>query len=276
MTFTPFTIETLRSLTLNEVFMGRIKLATRSCFWIDPLVKPVRLAALKRIAYDKPIRKQLILSKLIESNDNHMNLLERMAIESKLSDLPVVKEQSELITKSDKQEVKKEDIVEEHSPLFKPFLNRIGQLIINPVGRSKEFFSKHNQQLHSDFVKPISSENTQSLPKELSSPNGEQSIIKTSENTNRYIPLGRGHKIHTESYSTENVLNRPQSIPVSNIAVFHHSKEHSPFQTIGNTQQSLIDSTVTTPSEIGPNKMYEMEIKTEEIEEEEEIYEVIY
>ncbi len=265
MTFTPFTIETLRSLTLNEVFMGRIKLATRSCFWIDPLVKPVRLAALKRIAYDKPIRKQLILSKLVQTNDNHMNLLERLAVEAQLKEIEI-KEQSESIIKLNDQE----DVIEDFSPAFKPFLNRIGQLIINPVGRSKQFFSKHNQQLQSDFVKPLCSEYNQTLTKESLSSNEELSTIKTSSNNiDRYISLGRGHRINTE---TESVVNRPQSIPVSNPASFHHSEEHSPFQTLVNTQQASMDSTVTTPSEVGPSKMTE----TEQIEEEEEIFEVIY
>jgi len=296
MTFTPFTIETLRSLTLNEIFMGKIKLATRSCFWIDPLVKPVRLAALKRIAYDKPIRKQLILSKLVQSNDNHMILLERMAIDAQLNDLALLnqeeikeqsesiteskeqsepitksKEQFESITKSNEQEISQEEIIEDLSSVFKPFLNRIGQLIINPVGRSKEFFSKHKQQLHSDFVKPISSEINQ-----ISSlSNDEQSITIINDNTNRCIPLGRGYRINTEASISENNLNRPQSIPVSNIVVFHHSEEHSPFQTLGNSQQSAMDSMVTTPSEIGPNKMTGIEIKNEQ-EENDEIYEVIY
>jgi hypothetical protein len=277
--------------------MGKIKLATRSCFWIDPLVKPVRLAALKRIAYDKPIRKQLILSKLVQSNDNHMNVLERLAIEAKINDLPIsnqegtkeqsepvtneeIKEQSESVTNEEikeksesvtNEEIKeqlesitksneKEEIIEDFSPTFKPFLNRIGQLIINPVGRSKEFFSKHNQQLHSDFVKPISSDLL----------NGEQS---KNDNINRYTPLGCGHRINNESAISENIPNRPQSIPVSNAAaaaVFHHSEEHSPFQTLGNLQQSTIDSNVTTPSEIGPNKMTEIETKNEQEEEEEE------
>jgi hypothetical protein len=274
MTFTPFTIKTLHSLTLNEIFMGKIKLATRSCFWIDPLVKPVRLAALKRIAYDKPIRKQLILSKLVQSNDNHMNLLERLAVEAKLNDLSIVdqeesesitkqteqeeiKEQSESITKSNEQE----EIVEDFSPIFKPFLNRIGQLIINPVGRSKEFFSKHNQQCYSNFVKPISS-----------ILNDEQS---KNDNINRYIPLGRGYRINTESSISENILNRPQSIPISNVAVFHHSEEKSPFQTLENSQQLIIDSNLTTPSEIGPNKMTEIERKNEQ-EDDDEVFEVIY
>jgi hypothetical protein len=290
MTFTPFTIKTLHSLTLNEIFMGKIKLATRSCFWIDPLVKPVRLAALKRIAYDKPIRKQLILSKLVQSNDNHMNLLERLAVEAKLNDLSIVdqeesesitkqneqveikeqfepitkpneqeeiKEQSESITKSNEQE----EIVEDFSPIFKPFLNRIGQLIINPVGRSKEFFSKHNQQCYSNFVKPISSVL-----------NDEQS---KNDNINRYIPLGRGYRINTESSISENILNRPQSIPISNVAVFHHSEEKSPFQTLENSQQLIIDSNLTTPSEIGPNKMTEIERKNEQ-EDDDEVFEVIY
>ncbi len=277
MTFTPFTIETLRELTLNEIFMGRIKIATRSCFWIDPLVKPVRLAALKRIAYDKPIRKQLILAKLVQSNDNHMNLLERLAVEAKLTDLIISNDQEETTTKSNEQVETKEqpesiiksneqeEIIDDFSPAFKPFLNRIGQLIINPVGRSKEFFSKHNQPLHSDFVKPISSEINQ--------------IASQSKNnhTNQYIPLGRGHRINPESSISENIVYRPQSIPVSNAAIFHHSEEYSPFQTIANPQQASIDSNVTTPSEMGPTKMTEMETKNEEEEEEEEeIFEVIY
>jgi len=291
MTFTPFTIETLHSLTLNEIFMGKIKLATRSCFWIDPLVKPVRLAALKRIAYDKPIRKQLILSKLVQSNDNHMNLLERLAAEAKLNDLSIVdqeeesesitkqneqveiKEQFEPITKPNEQEeikeqsesitksTEQEEIVEDFSPIFKPFLNRIGQLIINPVGRSKEFFSKHNQQSYSNFVKPISSVL-----------NDEQS---KNDNINRYIPLGRGYRINTESSISENILNRPQSIPISNVAIFHHSEEKSPFQTLENSQQLIIDSNLTTPSEIGPNKMTEIERKNEQ-EDDDEVFEVIY
>lgn len=270
MTFTPFTIETLRSLTLNEVFMGRIKLATRSCFWIDPLVKPIRLASLKRIAYDKPIRKQLILSKLVQSNDNHMNLLERIAYEANLTDLPIInqeettksneQEQSEPITKTNGQEeiekqpesIETEDTVEDFSPAFKPFLNRVGQLIINPVGRSKEFFSKHNQQLHSNFVKPISSQ--------------------LNDNTNENIPLGRGHRINLESTKSENTLNRPQSIPLTNANVFHHSEERSPFQNLVNPQT---DSTVTTPSEIGPNKMTDIKTKKQQENDNDEIFEVI-
>ncbi|CAF4813894.1 unnamed protein product, partial [Rotaria sp. Silwood1] len=280
MTFTPFTIETVRSLTLNEIFMGRIKLATRSCFWIDPLVKPVRLAALKRIAYDKPIRKQLILSKLVQSNDNHMNLLERIAIEAKLNDVPIsnqeeTQEQTKPIIKSDEQEIVKEEIIEDFSPVFKPFLNRIGQLIINPVGRSKQFFIKHNQELQNfDFVKRISSENNEILIKESSSLIEEQSTKEKNINIDRYIPLGRGHKMHTESSSiVENILHRPQSIPISNTVGFQHSDEYSPFQTLVNTQQSSINSNVTTPSEIGPSKMIQNETKTEQIEEEDEIFE---
>jgi hypothetical protein len=278
MTFTSYTIETLRSLTLNEIFMGRIKLATRSCLWIDPLVKPVRLAALKRIAYDKPIRKQLILSKLVESNDNHMVILERMAMEAQLMDYPTeIKDQPETVIKIDEQEIAKKEIVEDISPIFKPFLNRIGQLIINPVGRSKEFFTKHNQQLHSEFVKPINSPVlSEDLTQESSSPNEEQSTTKID----RCISLGRGHRINTSAPPPppENVLHRPQSIPVSNPANFHHSEEHSPFQSLIHTHQSSIDSTVTTPSEIGPSKMAEIETKTEQIdeEEEEEIFEVIF
>ena len=278
MTFTPFAIETLRSLTLNEIFMGRIKLATRSCFWIDPLVKPVRLVALKRIAYDKPIRKQLILSKLVQPNDNHMNVLDRLAGEAKLKDLPIENQEQQLEVKIDstenqeqQSEVKidstekeEEEVKEEPLPVFKPFLNRMGQLIINPVGRSKEFFNKHNQQLHNDFVKPISSEITQTS----SLTNGEE------VSNNRSIPLGRGHRINTESL----ILNRPQSIPVSNAAAFNHSKEHSPFQALSNPlPQSSVDSNVTTPSEVGPNKMTEKETKVtqEEEQEDDEIFEVI-
>ena len=278
MTFTSYTIETLRLLTLNEIFMGRIKLATRSCLWIDPLVKPVRLAALKRIAYDKPIRKQLILSKLVESNDNHMIILERMAMEANLINLSIeIKEQSESVRKLDEQEIIKKEIMEDFSPVFKPFLNRIGQLIINPVGRSKEFFSKHNQQLHSDFVKSInSSENNQKSTEESLLPNDEQSTTKTD----RYIPLGRGYRINTDvPPPPEKILHLPQSVPISNPATFHHSEERSPFQSLLNTQQSSIESTVTTPSEIGPSKMAEIETKNEQIdedEEEEEIFEVIY
>ncbi len=264
MTFTPFAIETLRSLTLNEIFMGRIKLATRSCFWIDPLVKPVRLVALKRIAYDKPIRKQLIQSKLVQSNDNHMNVLDRLAGEAKLKDLPIENQEQQLEVKIESTE-KEEEVKEEPLPVFKPFLNRMGQLIINPVGRSKEFFNKHNQQLHNDFVKPISSEINQTS----SLTNGEE------VSNNRSIPLGRGHRINTESL----ILNRPQSIPVSNAAAFNHSKEHSPFQALSNPlPQSSVDSNVTTPSEIGPNKMTEKETKVtqeEEEQEDDEIFEVI-
>jgi hypothetical protein len=261
MTFTPFTIETLRSLTLNEVFMGRIKLATRSCFWIDPLVKPVRLAALKRIAYDKPIRKQLILSKLVQSNDSHMNLLERLAVDAQIRQLPVenqeevktkVNEPEEITMKSNVQEEiipkspEEKAVVEDLSLVFKPFLNRIGQLIINPVGRSKEFFSKHNQQLTSEFVKPISS------------------LANDNEQSNRYIPLGRGHRLNSELSQTENNLNRPKVLPVNS--------QDSTVQPITNLPQSVIDSNVTTPSEIGPNKMTEIE---QQEEEEDEIFEVI-
>ncbi|CAF0875722.1 unnamed protein product [Adineta steineri] len=293
MTFTSFAIETLRSLTLNEVFMGRIKLATRSCFWIDPLVKPVRLTALKRIAYDKPIRKQLILSKLVQSNDNHMNILERLAFEAKLNESSTfnqeeIKEQIESTKELDKQEetkeqqsdsiiksdvqqqISKEETNEDFSPEFKPFLNRIGQLIINPVGRSKQFFSKHNQQTYSDFVKPISSsENHEILSKECSSLNEDTSIVKTNNNNNsdRYLPLGRGYKINIESSF---ISNAP---PPS----FHHSKEHSPFQTLGNTQQlssEKIASSVTTPSEIGPSKMTEIQTKNVQLEHEDDDNEI--
>ncbi|CAF1378940.1 unnamed protein product [Rotaria sordida] len=319
MTFTPFTIETVRSLTLNEIFMGRIKLATRSCFWIDPLVKPVRLAALKRVAYDKPIRKQLILSKLVQSNDNHMNLLERMAMTAKLNELTISNqekedeineqskfiiksneqdiikeeinkqsksiiksneqdiikeeineqsksiiksnEQSQSIIKSNEQDIVKEEIIEDFLPVFKPFCNRSGQLIINPVGRSKQFFIKHNQELQNfDFVKRISSEI-----------NDVQSTIENNNTIDRYIPLGRGHKIHTESSSSlvKNILLSPPP-SISNIGDFQHSDEYSPFQTLVNIQQSSIDSNVTTPSEVEPSKMIQCETKTEQIEEQEE------
>lgn len=270
MTFTPFTIETLRSLTLNEIFMGRIKLATRSCFWIDPLVKPIRLAALKRIAYDKPIRKQLVQSKLVQSNDNHMNLLERTAVEAQLIDSvtthpeepkaePVIETpKSEPIIESVKSEPtvktepivekdKSEEIIEDFAPQFKPFVNRIGQLIINPVGRSKEFFSKHNQQVYSDFVKPKTSQLNNNSEQELTS----QSMI------------------------SETKVNRPQSIPVSNVANIQHSKESSPFQPlITNSSQK---STSTTPSETEPSKMTQIQTKTEQqAEENDEIFQVSY
>ena len=138
MTFTPFTIETVRSLTLNEIFMGRIQLATRSCLWIDPLVKPVRLASLKRIVYDKPIRKQLILSKLVESNDDHIVELERLAVEAQLKEPTLPPKEEE----------------EENPSVFQPFLNRRGQLIINPLGRSKEFFARHQHSFGNDPVRP--------------------------------------------------------------------------------------------------------------------------
>ncbi|UJR31240.1 hypothetical protein I4U23_018742 [Adineta vaga] len=276
MTFTPFTIETLRSLTLNEIFMGRIKLATRSCFWIDPLVKPVRLTALKRIAYDKPIRKQLILSKLVQSNENHMNVLERLAIEVKLNDSfitnnqqeiqePIgsltnlekqeeVKEKSTSIIKLDEQQNINEETIEDFSPIFKPFLNRNGQLIINPVGRSKQFFSKHNQQSDFDFIKPISSENEE-LPTE-----------KTTNNFDRHMPLGRGYKINPEPSLSDSILKRPQSISTTTTTTTH-------FQSLDNVQQTAIESTdssVTTPSEIGPTRMTEIQSKTEQIKEEED------
>lgn len=250
MKFTNFAIETLRSLTVNEIFMGKIKLATRSCFWIDPLVRPVRLAALKRIAYDKPIRKQLILSKLVQSNDNHMQLLDRLAAECKLKDLPVVveeekpKEQLEVKTDSQDQEEAKQQQVESHEteetkvefvPIFKPFLNRMGQLIINPVGRSKEFFAKHHQQFRSDFVKPLSSVNEQ-----LSSLCKDEPLINNQ----------------THQVNTENIPVRPPTLPLSNTTNLQHSNP----------------SNVTTPSEIGPSKMISID---KEEEEEEEIFEVI-
>ena len=237
MTFTNFAIETLRSLTVNEIFMGKIKLATRACFWIDPLVRPVRLAALKRIAYDKPIRKQLILSKLVQSNDNHMQILDRLAGESQLKDLPVgiedeekPKEQPEVKIDSQIEEKPKkfiestesEETKVEFVPIFKPFLNRMGQLIINPVGRSKEFFAKHHQQFRSDFVKPLSSVNEQ------------MSALSTDD------------PIH---HARLNIPVQPPSLPLLN---------------------------VTTPSEIGPNKMIQIDQDQEEEEEEEEIFEVIF
>lgn len=215
MTFTPFTIETVRSLTLNEIFMGRIKLATRSCFWIDPLVKPVRLAALKRIAYDKPIRKQLMSLKLIQTNDHHMDLIDHLAAEAQLIQLPPVVNEPEIV----KQETIEEPVVE-----FKPFLNRIGQLIINPVGRSKQFFIKHNQQLsNSDFVK-----GTQSLVDNPTSM--EESLMQvnsiTTSTSDRYMSLGRGQRINTEPISLvednydqciSHVTNQQSSIDPSKI-----------------------------------------------------------
>ncbi|CAF0898236.1 unnamed protein product [Adineta ricciae] len=244
MAFTPFTIETLRTLTLNEIFMGRIKLATRSCFWIDPLVKPVRLASLKRIAYDKPIRKQLLLSKLIQTNENHMIVLERLAAEVKLIDLPQeTKEQTEPTINSEKQKViteqspsvqADEDTIEDFSSVFKPFLNRLGQLIINPVGRSKQFFSKHNQQSDSDLVGLNPAANQES------STNNKT----TTSITDQYMSLGRGYRINPEPSLSGSILQRPQSTS---------SKGSS---------QSL----VTTPSEIEPIKMAEMQTKTERIQ----------
>ena len=252
MTFTKFAVETLRSLTLNEIFMGRIKLATRSCFWIDPLVRPVRLAALKRIAYDKPIRKQLILSKLIQSNDNHMHTLDRLAVGSKLKDLPMVdQEEKEVKTESHDQEApakqptesnESEEANAEFVPIFKPFLNRMGQLIINPVGRSKEFFAKHHQQFRSDLVKPLTSVTDQisSFPKD------ESLSIHRSDS------LGHGH-----SNNTETVPVRPPSLSLANGV----TSQHSSHRTLVNP------SNVTTPSEVGPSKMNQEE-------EEEDIFEV--
>lgn len=134
-TFTPFTIETLRSLTLNEIFMGRIQLATRSCLWIDPLVKPVRLASLKRIVYDKPIRKQLLHNQLVEENETHLIALEKLAVDAQIKEEIVPLETP---------------VEEENSTNFQPFVNRRGQLIINPLGRSKEFFSKHQRVVEND------------------------------------------------------------------------------------------------------------------------------
>jgi hypothetical protein len=201
-----------------------------------------------------------------------MNVLDRLAGEAKLKDLPIVNQEQQQqqpevkIDSTEQEEVIKqpsEEPKEESSPVFKPFLNRIGQLIINPVGRSKEFFNKHHQQLYTDFVKPISSEI-----------NPTSSLTNEEIVNNRSIPLGRGHRLNTES----SILARPQSIPVSNAAVFHHSEEHSPFQTLSNPQQTSMDSNVTTPSEIGPNKMTEKETKItheEQQEEEDEIFEVI-
>ena len=135
-TFTPFTIETVRSWTLNEIFMGRIQLATRSCLWIDPLVKPVRLASLKRVVYEKPIRKQLLSSKLVEANETHLVTLEKLAVDAEI-----------------KVETVAPEPAEENASTFQPFVNRRGQLIINPLGRSKEFFSKH-QRAAEDAVPP--------------------------------------------------------------------------------------------------------------------------
>ena len=280
MTFTPFTIETLRSLTLNEICMGRIKLATRSCFWIDPLVKPVRLAALNRIAYDKPIRKQLILSKLVQTNDNHMDLLERIALEAKLNEFQSSNQeefikQSEPTTKSDGEEMPQEKAIPEAPRVFKPFLNRTGQLIINPVGRSKEFFIKHNQQLqHSDFVKTILAENN----KESSSSKDKRSTVEDNK-IDRSTSLGLGHRINTKSSLSEHVLCQPRSALVSNTVGFHHSKEHSPFQDLVNTQQSSIESTdsiVKMQSDSKTKKMTQTETKSEQIQgQEDEIFEVI-
>ncbi|CAF4227988.1 unnamed protein product, partial [Adineta steineri] len=181
-------------------------------------------------------------------------------------------QQTDSIIKSDEQqEISKEETNDDFSPEFKPFLNRIGQLIINPVGRSKQFFSKHNQQTYSDFVKPISSsENHEILSKECSSLNEDTSTVKTNNNNNnsdRYLPLGRGYKINIESSS---ISNAP---PPS----FHHSKEHSPFQTLVNTQQlssEKIASSVTTPSEIGPSKMTEIQTKNVQLEHEDDDNEI--
>ncbi|CAF4675713.1 unnamed protein product, partial [Rotaria magnacalcarata] len=76
---------------------------------------------------------------------------------------------------------------------------RIGQLIINPVGRSKEFFIKHNQPLpNSDFLKQASSENIEKSTQESSSFNDKQSSVEKKIQIDRCIPLGRGHQIHTK------------------------------------------------------------------------------
>lgn len=220
MTYTPFTIDTLRSWTVNEIFMGKIRLATRSCFWIDPLVKPVRLAALNRIAYDKPIRKQLILAKLVQTNDGHMNELERLAIEAGLQQTVTIEQPVENKTedsapvapKEEEEEEKDLDaVVEDLVPAFKPFINRNGQMIINPVGRSKEFFSKHNQPMSDDL----------------------------SEKSTRYVPVGRGHRLNTNISTSEQSIPRPQITPIVDVT---------------NSERSKI-SNVTTPSEISPNTM---------------------
>ena len=284
MTFTPFTVETLRSLTLNEICMGRIKLATRSCFWVDPLVKPVRLAALNRIVYDKPIRKQLILSKLVQTNDNHMNLLERIALEAKLyefssSNQEEVIKQSEPTTTSDREEMPQERAIPEVPHVFKPFLNRTGQLIINPVGRSKEFFIKHNQQLqHLDFVRTILAENNKE-PSSIMSSKDERSTVEDNNQIDRFIPLGHEYRINTKSSVSEHTLYEPQSTSVSNTVGFHHSKEHSPFQSVENTQQSSTESTnsiLKIQSDSKTKKMTQIETKNEQVQEQEdETFEVM-
>lgn len=172
-TFTPFTIETLRSLTLNEIFMGRIQLATRSCLWIDPLVKPVRLASLKRIVYDKSIRKQLLENDLVEENDSHLIALEKLAIDGQLKEQIVP------------LETPVEEEKEENSSNFQPFVNRRGQLIINPLGRSKEFFSKHQRVTEND-VSPSPSMPTaiQCQSEETSVTSNQSKPIDMKEETN--------------------------------------------------------------------------------------------
>ena len=272
MTFTRFTIETLRSLTLSETFMGRIKLATRSCLWIDPLVKPVRLAALKRVVYDKPIRKQLILAKLVDSNDHHMLALERLAAEAELKERTVVVKE-EPLEQATPVTFAEEESSKESTPVFKPFLNRSGQLIINPLGRSKEFFSRHHQPSHGDFVQQIN--NPMSLEEEQPSTRdaNEPASKEIPENpAHQYRTLGRGHRMpdRTPSSTAQTLPDRPQSIPVTNAALFDHSPEHPSSPLMIETQRSTsIGSSVTTPSEIGPSKMVEMKIKTEQIDEKE-------
>ena len=123
-------------------------------------------------------------------------------------------------TKKSIESTESEETKVEFVPIFKPFLNRMGQLIINPVGRSKEFFAKHHQQFRSDFVKPLSSVNEQ------------MSALSTDD------------PIH---HARLNIPVQPPSLPLLN---------------------------VTTPSEIGPNKM--TQIDQDQEEEEEEIFEVIF
>lgn len=277
MTFTRFTIETLRSLTLNATHMGRIKLATRWCLWIDPLVKPVRLTALKRIAYEKPVRKQLMLAKLVDSNDSHMLMLERLAVEAQLKEPTVtIKEEPKEVVAPMKQEPAtpntstEEESSKESTPVFKPFLNRSGQLIINPLGRSKEFFSRHHQPSHGDFVQTISS----SMPfdDEHSLPSNEaDSKEQPANQLHQYRALGRGHRLRDpqSSFTAQTLPDRPQSIPVTNAALFDQSPDYSTLPPVVITQQSTsTHSNMTTPSEVGPSKMAEIKIKTEHMDEE--------
>jgi hypothetical protein len=231
----------LRSWTLNETFMGRIRIATRSCLWIDPLVKPIRLTSLKRIAYDKPIRTQLIVAQLVRANDEHMTRLEHLADEAQLNKSTTIDKNEPVECIEHRQD--QVEVIDDKSSTFKPFLNRRGQLIMNPLGRSKEFFSQRFSSSHDDNVQL--SHRMPQLDNEHRLMNDEDNDEKTS-NLRRNLcrnDIGHGQQINTIS-SIENERSRQTtSMAIINpTANTHRSNEHSSNLLLTNTQQASVST----------------------------------